>query len=79
MTRICKHCGNKYAGWRCPCRRRGKRGGRPRSIVSTGCGTRRWNINNARARMLGGWNDLGASPQAGITESASGVGDADET
>lgn len=53
--RVCKHCGREYAGWRCACRRKGKRGGRSRSAVSVGCGTRSWSLANARARMLGGF------------------------
>ena len=51
--RICKHCGREYTGWACACRRRSKRGGRPRSVVS-GSGSRTWNAAQAQARVLGG-------------------------
>ena len=57
--KTCKFCGQEYAGYMCACRRRSKRGGRPRSIVSLGSGSRKWNAAQAQARMLGGWSDFG--------------------
>ncbi|MBN2389298.1 MAG: hypothetical protein JXR84_01160 [Anaerolineae bacterium] len=56
--KICKFCGKQYLGWMCECRRRSKRGGRPRSIVSLGGGSRKWRLAQAQARMLGGWGEL---------------------
>lgn len=55
--KTCKFCGKQYTGWMCSCRRRSKRGGRPRSVVS-GSGSRKWNAAQAQARMLGGWSDF---------------------
>lgn len=55
----CRLCGKSYTGWMCACRRRSKRGGRPRSIVSLSGGSRKWNAAQAQARMLGGWSDFG--------------------
>lgn len=57
--KTCKFCGKKYTGYMCTCRRRSKRGGRPRSIVSLHSGSRGWNAAAARSRMLGGWSDFG--------------------
>jgi hypothetical protein len=54
----CRLCGKSYTGWMCACRRRSKRGGRPRSIVSLSGGSRKWNAAQAQARMLGGWSDF---------------------
>ena len=70
MSRVCRFCGEEYGGWRCPCRKRGKRGGRPRSVVSMGCGTRGWRLVQAKARMLGGWDDFGAGPWDGAVNMA---------
>jgi len=55
--KTCKFCGRQYTGYMCACRRRSKRGGRPRSVVSLGSGSRGWNAAAARSRMLGGWSD----------------------
>ena len=57
--KTCKFCGKQYTGYMCECRRRSKRGGRPRSIVSLGSRSRKWNAAQAQARMLGGWSDFG--------------------
>lgn len=56
-TKKCRHCGQTYTGFLCTCRRRSKRGGRARSVIAVGCGTRSWSLASARARMLGGWAD----------------------
>ena len=55
--KTCKFCGKQYTGYMCACRRRSKRGGRPRSVVSLGSGSRKWNAAQAQARMLGEWSD----------------------
>ena len=65
----CHVCGNEYAGWRCPCRKKG----RSQSWVSVGCGTRSWNVAAARARMLGGWGDYSAGPWAVAVDEADDV------
>lgn len=67
MARVCKYCGQEYTGFFCRCRK-GKRGGRPRSVVSAGCGTRSWSVAGARARMLGGWGEGQDSRNEGIGE-----------
>ena len=56
--KTCRFCGKQYTGYMCICRRRSKRGGRPRSIVSLSGGSRKWNAAQAQARMLGGWSDF---------------------
>jgi len=54
--RTCKRCGQPFKGWWCRCGKKGKRGGRPRRM-SVGCGTRGWRVAQAKARMLGGWDE----------------------
>lgn len=52
MARRCQVCGRLYDGWRCPCRKTmHSRGRRNRGAG----GGRRWRIEQARARILGGW------------------------
>jgi hypothetical protein len=76
--KTCRRCGQTYTGFLCSCRRRGKRGGRPRSAISVGCGTRSWSLASARMRMLGGW-DAGAAflPEATVGTEAGVAGPED--
>jgi hypothetical protein len=75
--RTCKRCGQPFKGWWCRCGKKGKRGGRPRRVMSVGCGTRGWRLQQARARMLGGgagWPEAGETPE-GAEACEDGPGD----